>query len=108
MEIAVILLMAIVASIIFAVVKSREKRAEEAARYRQHIVDTYGKALGLKFRQLVVRDEYGHANNDRWEREKTYFIRNALGMRIPTKNEIGRHAFNYNATRALIDNIGSD
>ncbi len=69
-----------IAFVVIAANQAAKQRAAEAEQYRRHLTDQYGKPLGLKFRQLVVRDEYGHLNFDRWERELTYFMRNALSM----------------------------
>jgi hypothetical protein len=84
MEPVVVIIILVVVAVVILVIwlnsKAARRRKEKLRKWRQHIADTYGKALGLKFRQLVVRDEYGHVNNDRWEKEKVYFLRNALGM----------------------------
>jgi hypothetical protein len=89
MEALIVLLVigGVLAFVVIAVNRAARERQEEARRLRQSLTDQYGKPLGLKFRQLVVRDEYGHLNFDRWERELTYFMRNALNMPKPKKND---------------------
>jgi restriction system protein len=106
----VVLVVAVVISIVAHYVAAGKVSEEDARRYRTQ----YGKALGLKYRQLVVRDEYGHMSNDRWERELTYFMRNALDMPKPTRTGdhpgkfVREYARKYIATRVLIDSIARD
>jgi restriction system protein len=97
----------IIAFVVVAANRAAKERAAEAERYRQQLTHQYGKPLGLKFRQLVVRDEYGHLNFDRWERELTYFMRNALNMPKPKKNDWSNTA-TYNSTRAVLDGIARE
>jgi restriction system protein len=106
---AVALVVAVVISIVAHYVAAGKVSEEDAKQYRQ-----YGKALGLKYRQLVVRDEYGHTNSDRWERELTYFMRNALDMPKPTRagdhpsKSVREYTRKYNTTRTFIDSIARE
>jgi restriction system protein len=89
--------------------KARERREAEARRqHLQYLTEQYGKPLGLKFRQLVVQDEYGHLNYDRWERELTYFMRNALNMPKPKRGDLWSYQNKYNDTREMLDSIARE
>jgi restriction system protein len=105
----VIAIIVIALLVVMAANKARERREAEARRqYQQYLTVQYGKPLGLKFRQLVVQDEYGHLNYDRWERELTYFMRNALNMPKPKKADLWSYQSKYNDTRAVLDRIGRE
>jgi restriction system protein len=106
--VVVALIVGVVAIIIITVNGEAERRQEEARQYRQSLTAQYGKPLGLKFRQLVVQDEYGHLNYDRWERELTYFMRNALNMPKPKKADDGSYWSKYNDTRTVLNSIARE
>jgi hypothetical protein len=78
--------------------KQLEERLKEGI--KRSLAKRYGKALGLKFRQLVVRGEYGRLNFDRWDRELTDFMQNVLKMKTTDRN--------YNNTRSLLKRIARE
>jgi restriction system protein len=93
--------------------KQLEERLKEGIKRQQEkkarkLAKRYGKPLGLKFRQLVVQDEYGHWKSDRWERELTYFMQNVLKMPKPKKTDTLFYQNKYNDTRSVLVGIARE